>query len=264
VIVAVGDDFGCCGDPHREGWARAFGLDGSPRWTSAFEVPGIRPRLFDAAQAVAVGALGRIYVAGWAALRRITVDGEPVPCVLVVQKLGPDGGSVWTWATAIHGARRSVEVADIAARGPLVMLAARLGDRISPTSPSRGTAWIGRLSFDGRLRWSRTWGDDDASGMQPADVAIGTDGTTYVAGFVRAPSQERLRGFVRAFAATGRREWTTTFAAGSDSLFVTGVATRLEDLLVSATELTGRWGDERGAGHVWSFDLGAPRQAGLA
>jgi hypothetical protein len=257
VIVAVGDDFGCCGDPYREGWVRAFGLDGSPRWTSAFEFPDVRPRWFDAAQAVAVGAHGRISVAGWAALGRISFDGEPVRRHLVVQQLAPDGGHIWTWRTAIRGSRRLVEAAGVAARGPLLMVVARLGGWVVPGSPSRGTAWIGRLGFEGRLRWSRTWGDDGEAGAQPTDVEIARDGKTYVVGSARAPSEDRLRGFLRAYGGGGRRFWMSRFETDSESLLTTGVAARSDRLIVTGTMLIGRWDDARAGGHVWSFGVGS-------
>lgn len=169
-----------------------------------FEFPGVRPRLFDGSQAISVGALGRVYVAGWANLEPAMSDDQRVRRVLVVQKLGPHGGRVWTWTERIRSRHGHDRVTGVSVRGDLLMVVARLGEAVVPAYRSNGAAWIGRLSFDGTLRWSRTWGDEAAAGAEPSEVAIGPNGLTHVNGRVRDPATDRVVAFLRAFGAGGR------------------------------------------------------------
>lgn len=258
IIAVAGTDFGCCGDPHRDGWVRAYGPDGTFLWTNRFEFPGVAPALFDEAQSVAVGALGRVFVAGWANLETTRSDAERLPRTIVVQKLGPTGGNVWTWTMRAHAAWGRVDVAGLSARGDELMVAARLGEQVTPTYRSNGRSWLARLSFGGDLIWERTWGDDPGAAAEPTEIAIDRNGIVYLSGSARDAADERMKAFIRAYRPTGRLLWFSTASGGDESMVGTHIAASKNGLVITGTLLAGRWDDRERGGHVWVFEGSGP------
>ncbi len=158
MVVVSGYDFGCCGDVDRDGWVRTYDLDGNLQWTSPFEAS--RPAgTNDAANAIAISAIGRVYVVGWVATGAET-DVDRADHETAVQKLGPSGGVVWTHVFFDHHRKDRDGATGVSVRGDRLMVTAEAGGNWRGR-PSH--AWLASLTFAGGVRWTRSWGNDGRS-----------------------------------------------------------------------------------------------------
>jgi hypothetical protein len=237
-IVVSGFDHGCCGDVYSDGWVQRFGRYGGPRWQAPFEPPAGTPQAwYDRATSLSMGALGNIYVGGWAATAKIRDDRSPTPGTAVIEKLTSGGRVLWSRRIAAAKMPGHTEVA-ISVRGDRLMVAAGIrGQGVEwywskDRRPS--DAWLGRFTVDGRLVWSRSWDKGAPHAAEPAHVAIDAGGDTWVVGTRRDPWDRGLDAFVRRYGPTGnllfkrsiddwkRYTWGTGVAVGGGGAFVTG------------------------------------------
>jgi hypothetical protein len=84
------------------------------------------------------------------------------------------------------------------------MLTAEAGGNWQGRSPH---AWLASLTFDGGVRWTRTWGKDRDHAAQLSSVSIDPSGSTYVAGTERDPSNDGMNAVVRRYSTSGRLVW---------------------------------------------------------
>ncbi len=133
MVAVSGSSFGCCGDVDNDGWVRAYDLDGYLQWTSPFEAS--QPAgTNDAANAIAIGGFGRVYVVGWVATGSET-DVGMADHEIMVQKLGPSGGVVWTHVFFDHHKKDRDGATGISVRGDQVMVTAESGGNWQGRSP---------------------------------------------------------------------------------------------------------------------------------
>lgn len=202
MVAVSGYSFGCCGDVDHDGWVRTYDLDGNLDWTSPFEAS--QPAgTNDAANAIAISGIGRVYVAGWVATAAES-DGDMADHEIMVQKLGPSGGVGWTHVFFDHHKKDRDGATGISVRGDQVMVTAESGGNWQGRTPH---AWLASLTFDGRVRWTRTWGKKSDRGAQPSSVSIDPSGWTYVAGTEQDPSNDGTNAFVRKYSTRGGLLW---------------------------------------------------------
>ena len=207
MVAVSGSSFGCCGDVDNDGWVRTYDLDGHLQWTSTFEAS--RPAgTNDAAEAIAIGAIGRVYVAGWVATVA-EAEGDWADHETLVQKLGPSGGVVWTHVFFDHHGKDLDGATGVSVRGDRLMVTATAGGnrRGRPTH-----AWLASLRFDGGVRWTRTWGKGSGR-AQPSSVSLDRSGSSYVAGTEQA-SNDGTNAFVRKYSRSGRLLWALVLGEG--------------------------------------------------
>jgi hypothetical protein len=233
MVAVSGYSFGCCGDVDNDGWVRTYDLDGNLGWTSPFEAS--RPAgTNDAANAIAISGIGRVYVAGWVATAAES-EGDMADHEIIVQKLGPSGGVVWTHVFIDHHKKDRDAATGVSVRGDRLMVTAESGGNRQGRAPH---AWLASLMFDGGVRWTRTWGKTSDRAAQPASVSMDPSGSTYVAGTERDPSNDGTNAFVRKYSTSGGLLWefvpddgerfmngTDAFAL-SDGALATGWQTR--------------------------------------
>jgi hypothetical protein len=116
-----------------------------------------------------------------------------------------------------------------------------------------GHAWLGRFTFDGRVRWTRTWGTHPRDAAQPESVSIGPDGTIYVVGANRDPDEAGLDAFARAYSPSGRLVWDLFLGDGAPSLRATDVDVEGSTFVASGYRLGERL--EASGGYVWRLEL---------
>jgi hypothetical protein len=202
VVAVSGYSFGCCGDVDHDGWVRTYDLDGNLKWTSPFEAS--QPTgTNDAANAIAISGIGRVYVAGWVATGAES-EGDMADHEIMIQKLGPSGSVVWTHMFFDHHRKDRDGATSVSVRGDRAMLTAEAGGNWQGRSPH---AWLASLTFDGGVRWTRTWGKDSDHAAQLSSVSIDPSGSTYVAGTERDPSNDGMNAFVRRYSTSGRLVW---------------------------------------------------------
>lgn len=203
-VVVVGRSYGCCSDPFEDGWVRAFGMDGQPRWRVDIEPPAGTPSdWFDSATGVAAGGLGNLYVAGWAANVRIRSDADPRLGTPILVKLSRGGAVLWSRrlpaVVRTYGARISV-----AARADRVVVTAPVGGRTLVRWGAPATAgWLAALDTGGSLQWQTRWDDQGRQGASPTHVAIDAAGVAWVVGTRRDVAHRELELFVRRFGHSG-------------------------------------------------------------
>lgn len=162
----------------------------------------------DRANAVAVDAKGRIWVAG------------RVPAA--TQGSSKIWWSQWTsagrmakeWNARFSAIGRS-EALGIAVTADRVILSGTTFEVVDQQVGIRQDAWLGAFRTDGTGIWERTWGakggDDAARG-----VAVDRNGNVYATGDVWAASHTDA--FARSYTSAGRVRWTKTLAReGNDT-----------------------------------------------
>jgi len=248
-VVAAGYSFGCCSDPFADGWVRAFGMDGRPRWTVDIEPPAPTPsEWFDTATGIAAGALGNLYVAGWAANVRIRSDADPRLGTPILVKLSRGGAVLWSRrlpaVVRVYGARVSV-----AARADRVLVTAPVGGRTLVRWGSPATAgWLAALDTGGSLEWQVRWDDGPDEGASPTHVAIDAAGVAWVTGTRRDVVHRDLDMFVRRYG-PGGGPLGMFHAGGPLSMRGTGLAIVDGGAVVSGARGTD-WYGSRG-GRLW-------------
>lgn len=253
MVVIGGRDFGCCGDAADEGWVRAYTLDGEPLWIHDVEGPGALSGNHDGVGDVALGTRGRVYLTGWVESRPRGSTDTPVDLEILVQKLSHDGQEVWTRVRRDDRGRDADRGVSIAVnRGELVVAAYPAGGWLLGRGDRVGHVWLGRFTFDGRLRWSRTWGIEARRAAQPEAVTIGSDGTIYVVGAQRDPGDDGIDAFTRAYSPSGRLRWRRPLGS-HPLLWATGVDEAGSTLAVSGYRIDPQDTDSILAGIVWSL-----------
>jgi hypothetical protein len=245
MVVASGNEFGCCADPHSNGFVRAYALDGRLLWTDPFEFPGIR-RPFDRANDVALDSSGNPYVVGWTHLRYqrdidVNVDRE-----MVVQKLSSRGDVVWTRIFRDSGGKDRDEAVSVGVLGSQLMVAAHL----NAGNGDPGNGWLGRFNLNGSHVWGGPFGVKKARAAAPVELSIAPWGATYVVGDER----DRDGGydlFLRKWNPRGRLLWATVIDKGRRSVYAGGVAA-----LAKGAYATGQIYAPRGkylGSRIWRF-----------
>jgi len=251
LVVLSGYDHGCCGDSYwHDGWVRAYDTSGDLRWVIDFESPGLR-RTLDAANDVAIGALGRIYVAGWIAMGRET-ETTRADHEVMIQKLAPSGDVLWTRILRDRGKEDRDEAHAVAVRGNLLMVAGLAGD-----PEAYDDAWLARFTVGGQIVWERSWFRGERYSW-PRDIAIGASGATYVVGEVRDLGDRGTDLFLRRYEPRGRLGWQLLLEEDLRHLTGTGVDGAAADtLFVTGYGSDERWGDPPYTGYLWRFDPSA-------
>jgi hypothetical protein len=241
------------GNGYHEGSVRAYGRDGSLRWTNGFEVSGYAT--YDRATDIEVGSRGSVYAVGQLDQKKATADQPVVDREIVVQRLEPENGNV-DWILVMRDANvRDADIATgVAVRGDVLAVVGRInGGPVTGPRAERGHAWTGRVATpNGGLVWQRAWGEANKQAAEPADVAIGPGGTVRVAGTVRGGS-DGVDAFLRSYGADGSPAGWTRLRTGR-FLHGTGVATSTNGGRVWLTAWRGTYADDRpDGGHVWQF-----------
>jgi len=218
VVVASGFEYGCCDDPTRDGFVRAYDDNGGLLWTDPYEFPGIR-HPFDQANDVALDPSGNAYVVGWTHLRRQRVAQVVVDQEMVAQKLSSRGEVVWTRVFRDSGIKDRDEAVSVGVLGSQLMVAAHLnGGNGDP-----GNGWLGRFNLNGARVWAGPFGLRKARAAEPVELSIAPWGATYVVGDER----DRDGGtdlFLRKWNPRGRILWATVIDKSRRSVYAQGVA----------------------------------------
>ena len=241
-VVMSGSFQGCCGDYRiLDGWVLAFGRDGSWRWRSPFEAPGLGA-FSDEAEGVAVGESGGIYVGGWAALGPEN-DAVAAGHELFLQKLDRGGRVQWS---QVYPATAHVDQhfgADLAVHDHALMVSALFdGSPVTWARARPGHAWLGRFTLSGDLVWSRHWGSSWVRAAQPSVVSVDEKGHTFVVGTRRDPSDHGLDASLRRYSTSGDLAWSLPLQHGHRLMEGTGVAVRGGTLFVTTEALKMRFG----------------------
>lgn len=256
-IVVAGNDYGCCDDPHHDGWLRAFTLDATPTWSTDFEPPEGTPyEYFDRATGLAIASDGEIYAAGWAASQEIEAGKYTWQGSLVVQKMTSGGGVLWR-EEAFAGRYSFDTTAKVAVREQIVMvLGATRPGPVSWGAKGPADSWLARMTTEGSVNWTRSWGKDWGTATQAEDLSIDGQMNTWVVGTRRDPSDRGYDLAVRRIGPAGGLNWTLRGLEMPPFLHGTGVAA----IGKSGAAVTGfETEDRRGegiAGHVWTFGPG--------
>jgi hypothetical protein len=226
--VVAGFDHGCCGDTLQEGWVRAFDLTAHPMWAAPFEPPAPTPSAwYDRATGVAIGGLGNVYVAGWAARERPPAEPEAmIDGTVALQQVSPDGAVLWRRRVAVP-MRSTTGSVSVGTRGDRVVVAAGIrGARVEWRSGVPTDGWLGGLTPGGVLLWSRRWDVNKPSAANPAQVGIDPDLVTWVVGTRRDTHDRGLDLFVRRYGRNGALLDATSLDGGVRFLHGSGVAMR--------------------------------------
>ena len=253
LVVVVGMDNGCCGDPMQDGWVRSFTPTLSPSWSAPFEPPaGIPASFFDRATGVAI-AHGSIFVAGWAATHTVPSgsEGMTTPGTVILEKLTTGGSVLWSRRPGVP-MPGLFGVVSVAATFRTEMVTAPV--RGLPASTFWGPqvdisrAWLGQFTGGGKLVQSWTWGTKKAAAAEPTGVS--TSGKWWwVVGTQRDPSDGGLDAFVTTF--SQHRRFETIHLGDQRFMFGTGVVGRYVGAFV--TGFTGDRFGQPSVGHVWAL-----------
>ncbi len=241
------------GSGFHEGTIRAYGGDGSLRWTDDFEVSGYGT--YDRATDVAVGGRGAVFAVGEIDQRRITADRPVVDQEIVVQRLESGNGNV-QWILVMKDADvRDADIATgVAVRNDVLAVVGRIdGGPVTGPQGQRGHAWTARIgTASGSLAWQRAWGQANRKAGEPDDVAIGPGGTIRTAGTVRGGGGG-VDAFLRSYGPDGSRAGWMRLRSGR-FLHGTGVAAAASGGRVWFTAWRGTRDDDRpDGGHLWEL-----------
>lgn len=182
----------------------------------------------DIGETVAVSADGSVYVAGRTG--SFTTDSG---LEIFVLKFAADGSLAWQRTWDIPGTFGDQEPRDLAVAPDGSIYVAGTG--------GGGDALLLKFDPDGNLLWQRTWG---GSGFESAEgVAVGADGSVYLAGSTERTFREDSDAFVLKLSPDGTIVWQKTYgtAAGDGgSDIVVGVDGNL--LLTGVTSVADTFG----------------------
>ncbi len=182
-------------------WVRKLGLDGNPLWT----VGGDEAFGDDRYRAVAVGDDDSIFVAGF-----ITADAPLEGRNIVVRKLDPEGGELWTqtYNNPYSGSDDQAYAVVATADGGVLVV----GEEVVAQQDS--DVWVRKYDADGVAAWTTTYAGAAAaldSGRGGAELP---GGDLVVSGWETQADGGRAI-WVRRLSASGNEVWTQTFNAGS-------------------------------------------------
>jgi hypothetical protein len=234
-IFLSGFKHGCCADFYEDGFVQALDATAHRRWRTNVEPPAPTPHsFFDAADGIAVGSSGNVYVSGWGATRPMRHETSPIRGTAMLWKLMPSGGVVFSHRIKAAPMPSIDTPVTIGVRGKAVMVSAGVrGSNVRwHASPTDG--WLGRFTTDGSLVWSSHWDVRNPHAAQPAGVAIDGKGRTWVVGTRRIVAGHGLALFVRRYGPGGGLLDKDTARGGARYLHGTGVATRGAGALVTS------------------------------
>jgi hypothetical protein len=158
-VVASVTSQGCCAIFDHDGYVQAMTPDGSLRWRTDLEAPGVPSGNWDSARGVALGGDGHVFVVG--EVDRGTWSGEgPLPDEdIVIQRLSRTGRVEWTRVLPDPGVRDRDVALDVDVRGGVVVV----GGQVQRRRWEEPRAWLGAFATDGRSLWSRRWGQGELS-----------------------------------------------------------------------------------------------------
>ena len=241
---------GCCADFYEDGFVQALDATAHRIWRTNVEPPSPTPHsFFDAADGIAVGSSGNLFVSGWGATRPMLHETSPIRGTAVLWKLKSNGTVLFSHRIMAAPMPSIDTPVAIGVRGSAVMVSAGIrGSNVRwHTSPTRG--WLGRFTTDGSLRWSRHWDARAPRGAQPTGVAIDGQGNTWAVGTRRITSVHGLALFVRRYGPGGGLLDKDTTRGGSRYLHGTGIAIRGAGSLV-----TSEFGNNISkGGRLWRF-----------
>ncbi|MDH5312788.1 MAG: hypothetical protein OEW66_02960 [Actinomycetota bacterium] len=212
LVVSATTVFG--GD-NSDGMLDVFSTRGRHLRTIAFEPVGPPPGSRDDVEGVAIGRRGRIYAAGWVAMRN-TFDPSP-DYEIAVSALRSNGGLLWSRIVRDRGARDfdSADSVSVGATGVVVAgTEQRKGCRSASQSYRRCPVAIG-LDPHGRIRW-RWHGVQRVVGGGAIDMA---PGPRIVAAWTRVESSREFdyRVLLVRLRPGGERGWIDRWTRGSSS-----------------------------------------------
>ena len=248
-VVLAGRFEGCCGDFRIiDGWVRAFGIDGSHRWRSPFEAPGLGV-YSDDADVVAIGSAGRSYVVGWTALGPESEE-VAAPHELFIQALDANGRPIWSRTYPATAYRDQHFEADAAVRGKVLAVSAVVdGVPVEWRYGRPGRAWLSSLTLEGDPVWTRRWGTTWSRAAQPVALALGAHGRITVVGTRHDPSDHGLDAFVRRYTSRGQLRWNVTLEEDQRLMEASDVAWTRRGFTVSGEAMKSRF--EPFLGYVW-------------
>lgn len=165
-----------------DSWIRAYGLDGDFAWKAHLDVRG-GTELREGAMDVAMRRSGAGFVAGFVETDiggpPGTDDADPF-----IAGFGPGGARRWTRVIRERGDLDDDTATSIDVRGGTLAVGGTLGAPIGSGVEPPHLGWLARLSFDGNVRWMRSWGAHRPQSVE--DVALGpSGGVTTVGGLDR-------------------------------------------------------------------------------
>lgn len=212
----------------------SFDTQGNYRWARFFDGD---PDLVDQADAVAVDAQERLYVAGWFRSNQIDFGGGPLSGSLdsysegFVASFRPDG--THRWSRALKGSVEDAALgAAVDAEGNVLvtghfMADLTIGGRSLSSTDSARDVFVASYTPDGTLRWVAQGSGPDRDGRY-IDVATGPGGEIRVGGTFRegiAFGEHELtsRGFadtfVSAWSPAGEAQWAARHGTAEDDDF---------------------------------------------
>ena len=219
LIVVAGFDHGCCSNPFQDGWVRAFDATGHRIWETDFEPPAPAPGAwFDRATGVSVDATDHVYVAGWAATKRIVDESSVVKGTVTLQKLTGTGAVLWSKRVGAARMPTLSERVAVSVRGARMMVTAGIHGNGLWWGTVASDGWLGAFTTGGDPVWSRTWDATKPRGAEPWQVAIAADGSTWVVGARRNVPQHRFDLFVRRYSPAGRLLGAISTGTGASTI----------------------------------------------
>ncbi|MDH5225079.1 MAG: hypothetical protein OEW46_09950 [Actinomycetota bacterium] len=161
-------------------WIRTYGLDGTSAWKTRIGVAAAVDLRVSVAD-IATAGHGAVFVAGDVGVPSPktgwTHEREPF-----VAAFGPDGERRWTRIFREPGDRDDDAAVSIDGRNGILAVGGTLGAPIGYGIDAPHLGWLARLSFDGRLRWMRSWGASRPQSVEA--VALAPDGMVMTVGGV--------------------------------------------------------------------------------
>lgn len=222
-------------------WVRAYGLDGTFAWKTRVRVAAAT-EVRVATQDVAVGPTGAIFVVGYLIVGPITAPGEN-DLEPFIAGFTSAGVRRWTRVIRERGDLDDDRAVALDVRGTTLVVAGELWHRTHGHPRSQRQGWLSRLSVQGDVRWTTTWGGDRMP--EVADVALASDGGVMSIGSASTgPFAVALA--LRTFARTGAPQGRYVIDPARGRLWGSAVAIdALGASLVGSHQLKGSPGDGR-------------------
>jgi hypothetical protein len=245
VVAISGAHHGCCGDPTRDSWVRAYDSgDGHWLWSRDVEVPGIDDATNDDVHAVAAGP-GGFFAAGEVARGPEPLDTELADHDVFIQKITTTGAVVWT-RTVSDPKKDEDRAVDVVSNGGRILVAAYMDEHRVAGSPGvhLGHGWLRSYESDGDTAWTQTWGFQPSE--RPGGLGVAPGGGVVVAGTRRDPADHLTNLALRGYDAAGALQWSTAQDVPHRSLSGNGTAWAGAGLYAAATRSGAEGLNERG------------------